>query len=326
MSKVKYFFKEHQIMEMIALLVLFAVLDAALFVSLSYISHTGVLEGFSFFQANFIYELTTYIAVFLLAILLGVRNLYQKSKVNFRTMWLVGIPFIIPIVLNINGMGTMLYIRKGPPVHSVTEIIFGILFYLLVGLFEELYCRGILLNIVLRHLPQKTWAMWTAVIVSSLIFGLWHISNLSTGASFEGVLIQVTYAVEIGVFLAAVYLRTNSLLFVSLLHGLWDIAQSIDEIFYEYIDMGAHISNFTWSIVYAEMPFFIWGLFLLRKGVASLNGIEDNKLIHKLAFWLTFIMMLLLVAFSIFMIVYIDNMSVSEYIEFKKGFHTGLRF
>ncbi len=85
---------------------------------------------------------------------------------------------------------------------------FHILLMLCVGFLEELIFRGYLLE----ALGKKS--MKTAVVVSSLTFGVGHIINLfnGSGMSFESVLFQIVFAILIGFLFVMVYLRSGSLI------------------------------------------------------------------------------------------------------------------
>lgn len=88
------------------------------------------------------------------------------------------------------------------------ELGFHILLMLSVGFLEELIFRGFLFE-ALRKKNLKT-----AVIVSSLTFGVGHIINFfnGSGMSFKAVLLQIVLAVLIGFLYVMVYLRSSSLI------------------------------------------------------------------------------------------------------------------
>ena len=56
-----------------------------------------------------------------------------------------------------------------------------------------------------------------AVLLSALFFGLAHLGNL-THQPLDATLFQVYYASAIGIFFAAIYLRTGSLWWTIILH------------------------------------------------------------------------------------------------------------
>lgn len=87
----------------------------------------------------------------------------------------------------------------------------------LAGVVEETAFRGILLT---RLLPR---GLWTAVLLSSALFGLLHVANLFLGSPWQTVLLQVTFAAMAGTGYAAMRLRTGSLWPPIVLHALFDL-------------------------------------------------------------------------------------------------------
>ncbi len=92
----------------------------------------------------------------------------------------------------------------------------------LIGLSEEWIFRGILFDFLYRRSRQKGGTCFTAVLVSSLIFGAFHLFNLLDGANAGGVLLQCGYSFLIGAMLAVVFLKTQNLWICVILHTLFD--------------------------------------------------------------------------------------------------------
>lgn len=88
----------------------------------------------------------------------------------------------------------------------------------LAGLTEELAFRGILLDRL-----RTCHTLWPAVLISSALFGLMHLSNLALGASPGTTLLQVTFAALAGTGYAAMRIRTGSLWPPIILHALFDL-------------------------------------------------------------------------------------------------------
>ncbi len=90
--------------------------------------------------------------------------------------------------------------------------------FALVGFAEELVFRGILFKAMLKDGSAKT-----AVIVSSVTFGIGHIVNLLTGqASFETVL-QIIFAISMGFIFTFVFYKSGSMLPGIISHSLIDV-------------------------------------------------------------------------------------------------------
>jgi len=62
-----------------------------------------------------------------------------------------------------------------------------------------------------------------AVVLSSALFGLWHVTNTLAGQSWSATLEQMIFAASLGAFLAVSYLYSGSLLVPMLIHAGVDI-------------------------------------------------------------------------------------------------------
>lgn len=91
------------------------------------------------------------------------------------------------------------------------------------GVLEELCFRGILIATLLRQWRKKD-KFLQAAIVSGVYFGLIHALNAFGGANPLRTLLQVLNAGFLGVFMAANYMRSGSVLPVMIAHSLHDIA------------------------------------------------------------------------------------------------------
>ena len=96
--------------------------------------------------------------------------------------------------------------------------IYAIVSMALVGFAEELIFRGFLFKAMLKDGDVKT-----AVIVSSITFGLGHILNLFTGHELVETLVQVLFAVAFGFVVTMAFYKSGSLLPCILSHSLTDV-------------------------------------------------------------------------------------------------------
>ena len=101
---------------------------------------------------------------------------------------------------------------------SLLETILYILSMLCVGFLEELIFRGLLFNAMLKNGKNS------AIIVSSVTFGVGHIINLINGSGAELLpnLLQVVYAIAVGFMFVMIYYRTKSLLPCIITHGVFN--------------------------------------------------------------------------------------------------------
>lgn len=101
---------------------------------------------------------------------------------------------------------------------GITETVLYILTMLCVGFLEEVIFRGLLFN------TMKKDGLKTAIIVSSITFGIGHIINLFNGSGAELIpnLLQVVYATAAGFMFVMMYLKSNSLIVCITAHGIFN--------------------------------------------------------------------------------------------------------
>lgn len=90
------------------------------------------------------------------------------------------------------------------------------------GIMEEFLFRYCCLTLILYSLRTKSYQIELAVFLSSLIFGSFHLVNLTGGQSLMATLFQVLFATCMGILYGAVYLYTNNLLCPIVYHGIFD--------------------------------------------------------------------------------------------------------
>lgn len=90
-----------------------------------------------------------------------------------------------------------------------------------VPLIEESVFRGLVLAILLNHLGVTQRGIVRAVLLSAVLFGLWHATvALSPNVAWQQAAANIVYACFAGVGFAAVVLRTRSIWLVMLGHAL----------------------------------------------------------------------------------------------------------
>ena len=95
------------------------------------------------------------------------------------------------------------------------------------GVVEETIFRIVPIFFVMRHRENKKLVIYT-FIVSSVLFGMVHIMNVTAGAPMDITIFQVVAAGMMGFFMAACYLRTGNILFGIIPHFINDIVAGTD--------------------------------------------------------------------------------------------------
>ena len=132
-----------------------------------------------------------------------------KSNVNHSKM-LFYIPLIILITTNL-WYGVALNF-------TCLETVFYILSMFCVGFLEEMIFRGLLFKAMEQNDVKS------AIIVSSVTFGIGHIVNLinGSGANLISNLLQVVYAMAIGFTFVMIFYKTKSILPCIMTHSIFN--------------------------------------------------------------------------------------------------------
>ena len=144
--------------------------------------------------------------------LFGKHNLSLGLKLGSFVILTGVVQLIIFLTLNVNN----------PMTFTLAPIIGAIVYSFAVGVYEEIFMRGLILQNLMTVFGHSKRGVYKTLILASLFFGLAHLINL-THAPVLDTLIQVVYAMTAGIILGAVFLRTNNLLSVILLHGVFDL-------------------------------------------------------------------------------------------------------
>lgn len=189
--------KKHETIFTIGLIVIYVTVNSYLMQNFGYTSIQSVIVN-------------TIISIFIIALIIGVKRVkfYGITKVNNPKKFLYFIPLIIISLFNL---------RNGIHINnSSSEIIFHILTMINIGFLEEIIFRGFLFKMMEKDKVKS------AIIVSSITFGIGHIVNLLNGADFIPSLLQVCYAVAIGYMLVMVFYKSKSIIPCIVFHGVFN--------------------------------------------------------------------------------------------------------
>ena len=105
---------------------------------------------------------------------------------------------------------------------SPLETLLYVLSMLCIGFLEEMIFRGFLFNAMVKD------GVKSAIIISSVTFGMGHIVNLLNGSGAELLpnFLQLIYAVAIGFAFVMIYYKTKSLLPCIVTHSLFNVASA----------------------------------------------------------------------------------------------------
>ena len=191
----KKLFEKHETLICMLLIILYIVINSYC------IQNFGIMD----------YRSTIINTVFsgaLLAFIINLNGLsyYGLTKVSNPKKYLYFIPLLIIISVNLwNGIN----INNTP-----SEIIFHILTMFNIGFIEEIIFRGFLFKMMEKDNVKS------AIVISSITFGIGHIVNLFNGADFIPTLMQIGYAISIGYLFVIIFHKSKSLIPCILAHAL----------------------------------------------------------------------------------------------------------
>ncbi|WKL56559.1 CPBP family intramembrane metalloprotease [Asticcacaulis sp. ZE23SCel15] len=161
-----------------------------------------------------------------------------------------------------------LVLENGWPPQSV--ILFTLINTLMVGVSEEVMCRGVLFKGFLTR-----FTIWPSLILASIGFGLMHVLNVFITGDLWPAVLQASAAFMTGFGYMAVRIRTQSLWPMIIVHGLWD--------FLVFMAVPTHSATASapasvnpLAPMMIAAPLFLYGLYLLRNAHRDYGFMSDT--------------------------------------------------
>ena len=188
----KLFFK-YETLCCISLIILYIVSN--MFISIT--SYSGVIVN-------------TLLSIFLIGLIIYLDRVkyYGLVLVKDSKKFLYFIPLLLIISVNLwSGININ---------NSLSEIICYIISMINIGFIEEIIFRGFLFKMMEKD------DLKSAIIVSSITFGIGHIINLFTGGEFLSTLMQVFYCISIGYLFVLIFHKSGSLIPCIMCHSIFN--------------------------------------------------------------------------------------------------------
>lgn len=134
----------------------------------------------------------------------------------------------------------------------------------MVGVAEEFIFRGVIAQTLLEHFGTSRAGVWKACLLSGVLFGAAHLTNILSSAPF-GVLMQCVFAASLGTLFAAIYFRTGNLWVTVFLHGAMDISSMLIGGLYGTTTVADAVSGYDASMLLSVLLYLIPTAVLLRK-------------------------------------------------------------
>lgn len=140
----------------------------------------------------------------------GLGPLRRKS---FTGTWLY-IPLVVIVALQ--------FFKGFKEDLDVTAVLLIVVLMICVGFIEELLFRGFLFKGILTR-----GTLTRAVVISGITFGIGHIVNLARGYTGTEQLLQIGFAIVIGIVLALLFAVTGTIIPLIIFHALFNISGSV---------------------------------------------------------------------------------------------------
>ena len=146
----------------------------------------------------------------------GIKN----AKLSVLSALFVATPAML---IAINNFPWMAILAEKPKVDLINkDALTAIILCLLVAIFEETMFRAFVAKQILKNVGGRG-DYFKKIILSGLIFGLYHLLNIIFGASVGYTLLQVTYTTLIGSMLCVVYDKSQRLWLCVLIHFIYNV-------------------------------------------------------------------------------------------------------
>ncbi len=176
----------------------------------------------------------------------------------------------IPIYLII--LGILSIISKDLTQVHIENVVLLLFACLTVGFAEEFLFRGLLQSLFFNKYSSHKNGILISILIPAIIFGLFHLINLTQNDDVLAVFIQVVFATFIGFFFGALVLKTNKLIPVAVTHGLINFFFSLT--FVPSLKISEETGT-SFAPIILTLPLFIIGLLVVKK-------IKKEDLIKKL--------------------------------------------
>jgi len=133
-------------------------------------------------------------------------------------------------------------------------------YYIGVAIIEELYVRGLLLNLIEKIFAKSEKSTAIAVVISAVIFGLGHVFGVLNQPLLV-IISKVVWTIGMGIFFGMVYKKTTNLWVSIIIHFLINVCA----LPYCFSSISGYANLTLYIIVPAYIVLGIYSLMELKK-------------------------------------------------------------
>lgn len=183
------------------------------------------------------------------------------------------------LVLSLFALVGNLYLVQmnspGSPLQAPGLIVIFVVTMFFIGFNEEFLFRGIANELLKLRFGGTPGQVRLRVLLSGLLFGLCHISNLFGGVQLSSALVQALLACVLGMLLMGIYLRSGNIWCNVLLHALIDFSSLAASGLYTGETITSQINQYGYEKGIAALVYLIPLLIILRR--RKLTGIVARE-------------------------------------------------
>lgn len=206
--------------------------------------------------------IVAFIAIYLMYII-DKKVIYRSNTCISELKDFAMIPFAIFAVIIMSIVWNL--IKQDTDLLPISHIVVFTLYILFVGIAEEFINRGCIINVLSKKYLNTNRGVYIVVFVSSLIFGLGHLNNITIGVTGVNLFYQVILTMSIGWVLSAIYLRTQNIWLLVVIHALYDFSNLIEVGLYGTKTIGDMILSYSYKDLVSIAVCLTITLYLIRK-------------------------------------------------------------
>lgn len=150
--------------------------------------------------------------------------IFKKVRVKFKEGINYGLPLLLISLVML--FSSIISISDSVNVVNLLSLIF---YTILIGCFEEVFFRGIILETLIEDAKTRKQVI-ISIVISAVIFGLTHFTNLLVGQDLLTTFMQVIQTFAIGVLLGSVYYLSRNIWVVIFLHSFYDFSIMLSDV------------------------------------------------------------------------------------------------
>ena len=180
------------------------------------------------FNGKYTLYLASEIAMVLFALILCVIlkrvKIFKNKNLNFSKCVFLCVPIVVLSILSLlTNLNNLFSANSG-------DLISLVLYAICIGIFEEVFFRGIIEGILLDEYGSSNKRIIFSIVLSGIIFGFVHLGNLFAGQDLLSTMIQFFQATAIGVLFGTIYFIGRNIWALIFLHSFYDFCVLLGEV------------------------------------------------------------------------------------------------